>query len=142
MIVSGRPLDSFDKDSVGILEASEAFASRYGLLVAKALVSPKMGTVPLRLMNVLDQPCLLRKSTVAAIYEPVDEEMWRPLAPLKSNLLRQLSPMIKGRLQQLLPLTRRHLRKPPYLIVLLSQSPVKELAPLKLQNLCQLPPLV
>ena len=57
MIVKGRPLDNFDKDSVGILEASETFASRYGLLVAKALVSPKMGKVPLRIMNVLDQLC-------------------------------------------------------------------------------------
>ena len=74
MIVKGRPLDNFDKDSVGILEASETFASRYGLLVAKALVSPKMGTVPLRIMNVLDQPCFLCKSTAAAVYEPVDEE--------------------------------------------------------------------
>ena len=74
MTVKCRPLDNFDKDSVGILEASETFASRYGLLVAKALVSPKMGTVPLRIMIVLDQPCFLRKSTVVAVYEPVDEE--------------------------------------------------------------------
>ena len=85
MIVPGRPLDSFDKDSVGILEASEAFASRYGLLVAKALVSPKMGTVPLRIMNVLDQPCFLRKSTVAAIYEPVDEERVETLGSLEKQ---------------------------------------------------------
>ena len=74
MIVKGRPLDNFDKDSVGILEASKTFASRYGLLVAKALVSPKMGTVPLRILNVLDQPRFPCKSTVAAEYEPVDEE--------------------------------------------------------------------
>ena len=45
MIVKGRPIDKFDKDGVGIFEASESFATRYGLLVAKALVSPKMGTV-------------------------------------------------------------------------------------------------
>ena len=85
MIVPGRPLDSFDKDIVGILEASEAFASRYGLLVAKALVSPKMGTLPLRKMNVLDQPCFLRKSTVAAIYEPVDEERVETLGSLEKQ---------------------------------------------------------
>ena len=48
MIVKGRPLDNFDMDSVGILEASETYASRYELLVAKALVSSKIGTVPLR----------------------------------------------------------------------------------------------
>lgn len=82
MIVKGRPIDNFDKDSVGILEASETFASRYGLLVAKALVSPKMGTVPLRIMNILDQPCFLRKSTVAALYEPVDEERLETVSSL------------------------------------------------------------
>ena len=34
IIVKGRPTDRFDKDGVGILEAFEAFASRYGLMVA------------------------------------------------------------------------------------------------------------
>ena len=81
-IVPGRPLDGFDKDGVGILEASEAFTSRYGLLVAKALVSPKTGTVALRIMNVLHQQCFLRKSTVAAVYEPVEEEMAEPIGSL------------------------------------------------------------
>ena len=37
IIVKGRPIDRFDKDGVGILEASEAFASRYGLMVTRAL---------------------------------------------------------------------------------------------------------
>ena len=30
IIVKGRPIDRFDKDGVGILEASEALATRYG----------------------------------------------------------------------------------------------------------------
>ena len=74
MIVQGRPIDGFNKDGVGVLEASEAFASRYGLMVAKALVSPKMGSVPLRIMNVQDKPCFLHKHTITAIYEPVETE--------------------------------------------------------------------
>ena len=74
MIVQGRPIDGFNKDGVGVLEASEAFASCYGLMVAKALVSPKMGSVPLRIMNVQDKPCFLHKHTVTAIYEPVETE--------------------------------------------------------------------
>ena len=44
-----------------------------------------MGTVPLRIMNVLDQQCFLCKSTVAAIYEPVDEERVETLGSLEKQ---------------------------------------------------------
>lgn len=74
MIVKGRPLDKFNKDGLGILEASEMFALHYGLLVARAFACPKLGRVPLRLMNLLDKTCFLHKSTVAVVYEPVHEE--------------------------------------------------------------------
>ena len=43
-------------------------------MVAKALVSPKLGTVPLRIMNVQDKPCFLHKNTITAVYAPVETE--------------------------------------------------------------------
>ena len=76
IIVKGRPIDRFDKDGVGILEASEAFASRYGLMVAKALVCH------LRIMNVQDKPCFLHKHKITAVYEPVEKETFQTVSSL------------------------------------------------------------
>ena len=53
--------------------------------MAKALVSPKIGTLALRIMNVLHQQCFLRKSTVAAVYEPVEEEMAETIGSLNGQ---------------------------------------------------------
>ena len=97
IIVKGRPIDRFDKDGVGILKASEALASRYGPMVAKALVCPKMGSVSLRIMNVQDKPCFLRKQTITAVYEPMEKETFEKLAPLVQKALpvRGLPPILK-----------------------------------------------
>lgn len=82
IMVKGRPIDRFDKDGVGILEASESFLTRYGIMVAKALVSPKLGEVPLRIMNLQDKPCFLHKNTVTAIYEPVETDQFETVSSL------------------------------------------------------------
>ena len=74
IVVKGRPLDLFDKNSVGTLEGTSQFVDRSGLLVARALVSPETGSVPIRIMNLNDQPFFLHKNTVTAIYEPVETE--------------------------------------------------------------------
>ena len=44
------------------------------LLVATALVSPETGSVPMRIMNLNDQPFFLHKNTLTAIYEPEETE--------------------------------------------------------------------
>ncbi|MCG8047770.1 MAG: reverse transcriptase family protein, partial [Candidatus Thiodiazotropha endolucinida] len=72
IIVKGRPLDRVDGNSIGVLEPAEKFVERSGLLVAKALVCPEFGTVPLRMMNPKNEPLILYKNTVAAMYEPVE----------------------------------------------------------------------
>ena len=61
IIVEGRPLDKVDSNSIGILEATESFVDRSGLLIAKALVCPIFGTVPLRIMNLNHDPFVLYK---------------------------------------------------------------------------------
>ena len=72
IIVKGRPLDRVDSNSTGVVEATESFIGRSGLLIAKALVCPEFGTIPLRIMNLSDEPLRLYKNTVAALYEPVE----------------------------------------------------------------------
>ena len=68
----GRPLDRVDSHSIGVVEATEKFVDRSGLLIAKALVCPETGTVPLRIMNLNNEPVTLYKNTIAAMYEPVE----------------------------------------------------------------------
>ena len=64
--------DRVNSQSIGVLEATEGFINRSELLIAKALVSPETGTVPLHVMNLSNEAVMLYKNTVAAIYEPVD----------------------------------------------------------------------
>ena len=124
------------------MEASEAFASHYELLVAKALFSSKMGTVPLRIINVLDQPCFLPKSTVAAVYEPVDAEKVETIGSLEGQESETVMSPEQQRSTVFTSLDQETSKKPPYLIALLSQKGLNQLAPLKPQNLSLLPPLV
>ena len=63
IIVKGRPLDKIDSNSIDILEATESFVDRSGLLIAKALVCPIFGTFPLRIMNLNHEPFVLYKNT-------------------------------------------------------------------------------
>ena len=67
------------------MEASEAFASRYGLMVAKALICPKIGSVPLGIMNVQNKPCFLRKHTITAVYELVEKETFETVSSLSTE---------------------------------------------------------
>ena len=72
IIVQGRPIDRVNLNSTGILEGNVNFVDRSGLLIARALVCPEFGTVPLRIMNLNQEPVTLYKNTVAAVYEPVE----------------------------------------------------------------------
>ena len=72
ILVMGTPLDAVDSNSTGVLEATKSFIDRSGLLVAKALVCPEYGTVPLRIMNLGRKSYKLYKNTIAAMYEPVE----------------------------------------------------------------------
>lgn len=53
IIVSGKPLDSFDRSNPGVVEPAMKFVQNTGLLVAKVLVDTKNGNIPLRLANLL-----------------------------------------------------------------------------------------
>ena len=69
MIVKGVPLGPINKDSTGLIEAHSLFTQRKGVMVANALVSPRTGTVPVRLANPFVKRCQINKQTLIATYE-------------------------------------------------------------------------
>ncbi|MES9904881.1 MAG: pol polyprotein, partial [Sedimenticola sp.] len=71
IIVSGKPIDPINRHKVGILEPKNGFMEKTGLMVARVLVDPKFGSVPIRLANFKKTPCTIYENTVAAVFEPV-----------------------------------------------------------------------
>ena len=84
--------------SEAILEAkTDSSLAKQGIMVAKALVNPSHGKVPLRLMNLTAEPQSLRQSTVAATIESVEsvtaiENAQCPNDPLFVRSLHDLDP--------------------------------------------------
>lgn len=79
MTVNGRPIDCLDKDSIGILDA---LAARSGLMVAKALVCPKMGIVPICILNLHNKQCFLHRNTVTAfLWASKSKKFWDSYLP-------------------------------------------------------------
>ena len=72
IIVAGKPLDSLDRGRLGVVEPSMKFVQNTGVLVAKALVDPKSGNIPLRLANFSKEPIMVHKDMVTAVLQPVE----------------------------------------------------------------------
>lgn len=70
MIVPGRPTGQINK-CAAILEPTNTFVEKQGLMIARSLVDPSKGIVPLRILNLQDEPCKIYKNTVTATCEPV-----------------------------------------------------------------------
>ena len=49
------------------------------------MVYPKIGLVPLRIMNVQDKACFPRKHTITAVYEPVEKETCEIVSSLSTE---------------------------------------------------------
>lgn len=56
-----------------VLEPTQHFVEKQGLLIARSLVDPAKGVVPLRVLNLQNEPCKIYKNTIAATCEPVNE---------------------------------------------------------------------
>ena len=63
-----------DRKGSGVIEADSKFLQTKGLLVAKALVCPLTGTVPVRIANPYEHSYKLYKNTIVASYEPIEPE--------------------------------------------------------------------
>ena len=84
MIVGGYAHGIIDKDSTGLLEVYPKFLQNKGLLVAKALVNPTSGAVPVRIANPYDQSRILHKDTVVANYEHLEPELLLSVSSAKT----------------------------------------------------------
>ena len=79
IIVSGKPLDSFDRSTPGVVEPAMKFVQNTGLLVAKVLVDTKNGNIPMRLANLSRDSVHVNKGTVTALLRPISSigsESW------------------------------------------------------------------
>ncbi|MCG7891058.1 MAG: hypothetical protein N0C80_12460, partial [Candidatus Thiodiazotropha endolucinida] len=74
VIVPGYTKGVINKKGTGLIEADVKFLHNKGLLVAKALVCPTTGIVPLRVANPHSSSCKLYKNTIVASYEPIEPE--------------------------------------------------------------------
>lgn len=55
-----------DHISKSVLEPPQHFVEKQGLLIARSLVDPAKGVVPLRVLNLQNEPCKIYKNTIAA----------------------------------------------------------------------------
>ena len=74
-IVQGHLIDPWSRGSDGVVEPSKSFCNRYSgsVLVARVLVEPRSGVVPLRILNLSDESLTLRDHTVIATVETLSE---------------------------------------------------------------------
>ncbi|KAK6177716.1 hypothetical protein SNE40_015762 [Patella caerulea] len=73
IIVSGKFIDPVINMQKGIIEPLPGFTKKTGLLLAKCFVNTRGGNIPLRIINVTNQPCKIYKNTVAAQCEVAEE---------------------------------------------------------------------
>ena len=74
IVVEGFPTSTIDRRATGLLETDSKFLHKKGLLVAKALVCPETGTVPVRIANLYHQKIELNKHAIVATFEPLEPE--------------------------------------------------------------------
>jgi hypothetical protein len=56
----------------GLVETVTKFVEKHGLLIAKAVVQPNCGFIPIKILNISDQEHVLQKNTIAAQLEPIE----------------------------------------------------------------------
>ncbi|PIK44772.1 Retrovirus-related Pol polyprotein from transposon [Apostichopus japonicus] len=71
-VVMARTSAQMEMSACAIVECSESFLRRRQLMVARALVDPSKGVIPLRLMNVTDRPVTLYEGTSVGQCQPVE----------------------------------------------------------------------
>ncbi|CAC5386872.1 unnamed protein product [Mytilus coruscus] len=74
MIVSGESNEPIFRGLAGLIEPNEKFMEKNGLLVARSIVHPEMYNIPLRIINMNNEPCTLYKGTIIATCNKINEE--------------------------------------------------------------------
>ena len=71
IMVTGKIIDPFRLGSEGIIEPFAEFVNNSGVLPVKCLVSCSESVLPIYLVNFSREPCVVRKNTVAAVFEEI-----------------------------------------------------------------------
>ncbi|KAK3592803.1 hypothetical protein CHS0354_009247 [Potamilus streckersoni] len=71
IIVPGKRIDPVIQDTTALMEQTPNFMYKHELLLAKTVVNPTLGTVPLRILNITDMGYKLHKNTVVATNDVV-----------------------------------------------------------------------
>ncbi|KAK3108932.1 hypothetical protein FSP39_019065 [Pinctada imbricata] len=69
--VTGKIIDPFRLGSEGIVEPFPEFVNNSGVLPVKCYVSCTENVLPIYLVNFSREPCVVRKNTVAAVFEEI-----------------------------------------------------------------------
>ncbi|CAG2216574.1 unnamed protein product [Mytilus edulis] len=77
-IVSGIAVDPIVRGKTGLVEPVKNFVEKHGLLIAKAVVQPNSGFIPIKILNLSNVEHVIQKNTVAAMLEPVEADMIEP----------------------------------------------------------------
>ena len=70
-IIAGKLIKRGKHNLCGVIEPSEQFVSKTGILVGKSLVDPNNRTVPVRVMNLSEEPKTIHQDSVVGTYQPV-----------------------------------------------------------------------
>ena len=65
IFAKGQSMGLISKDIVGLVEHTDRFVNKNGLLFARAIINLKIEQIPLRI-NVNDTPCTIYKGTIVA----------------------------------------------------------------------------
>ncbi|KAK3085966.1 hypothetical protein FSP39_011423 [Pinctada imbricata] len=71
ILVTGKILDPFRLGSEGIVKPFPEFVNNSGVLPVKCYVSCTENVLPIYLVNFSREPCVVRKNTVAAVFEEI-----------------------------------------------------------------------
>ena len=72
VVVQGFVTGTIDSRKTGVVEVDTKFLQKKELLVAKALVCPADGIIPIRIANPYEEKFQINKHTVVATYKPLD----------------------------------------------------------------------
>ena len=72
VVIPGRLIRRGKHSLYGLVEPSDSFVSKHGVLVGKALVDPTNKLIPIRMMNISKEPSVIYKDTVVGTYHPVE----------------------------------------------------------------------
>lgn len=85
IIVPGRLDYRMNGETQALVEPCERFMKKHSVMVAKSVVNPQGGVVPVRMINLESTPITVYKGTTAAQCEPVEEVVSEGLTESKSS---------------------------------------------------------